>query len=166
MLHGSAFHYKEAPSEARDNCKNSLPKWGITLEGPGIFCLILLANYTKEFLLWGLPVNHCVPKWIPERVPVWAKDPLILDFLTAISLKNINWNISGEISLGMILLVQESTLASFEIKSPSDLISQEITKLVSEYSFVTEINCLIYKKQPVWLTISLAEHSIKNTDED
>lgn len=71
-----------------------------------------------------------------RRVPVLAKDPLILDFLTAVSLENRNRNISGEISLGTILL-RESALASFEMKSPSDSISQEITTLVSEYSFVT-----------------------------
>lgn len=120
-----------------DNSQNSLPKWAITLEGPGIFCLSLLANYTKEFLLQGLPVNHCAPKWIPEGFLSWPRTLLILCFLTAISLENRNRNISGEISLGMILLLWESALASFEMKSPSDSILQEITMLASEHSFVT-----------------------------
>lgn len=62
---------------------------------------------------------------------------MILCFLTAISLENRNRNISGEISLGMILLLWESALASFEMKSPSDSILQEITMLASEHSFVT-----------------------------
>lgn len=48
-----------------------------------------------------------------------------------------NSNTSGEISLSKILLLLESALALFETKSPSDLISQEITTLVSEYSLVT-----------------------------
>lgn len=65
-----------------------------------------------------------------RRVPVLTKDPVILYFLTAISLENRNRNMSGEISLGTILQLQGSALASSEMKSPLDLISQEITALM------------------------------------
>lgn len=103
----------------------------------GIFCLISLTNYTKEFLLQGLPINHRAPKCIPEGFLSWPRILWTLDFLTTISLEKINRNISGEISLGVILLLQESASASFQMRSSSDFISQEITMLVSEYSSVT-----------------------------
>lgn len=62
-------------------------------------------------------------------LPVLVKGPLILDFLTAVSVEHTNRSTSGEVPVGLVLLLQGSALTSFETKPPLDSISQETTLL-------------------------------------
>lgn len=86
-----------------------------------------LSDLTGHVLSSGSPCSlFC--EMHAARLPVLVKGPLILDFLTAVSVEHTNRSTSGEVPVGLVLL-QGSALTSFETKPPLDSISQEITLL-------------------------------------
>lgn len=87
-----------------------------------------LSDITGHVLPSGSPCSlFC--EMHTARLPVLVKGPLILDFLTAVSVEHTNRSTSGEVPVGLALLLQQSALTSFETKLPLDSISQEITLL-------------------------------------